>query len=94
LQSASIKYGTSCDYFDGQFDVTFDGLDDYFKGYSFIISLYMKSKLPDYMKSLVKQQWLQSLPRDTITTNKRLRAESATNTTNEREVRFLSLNSD
>jgi hypothetical protein len=54
----------------------------------------MKSKLHDCMKSLVKQQWLQCLPRDTIATNKRSRAGTATNTISEREVRFLSLNSD
>ena len=89
MQSASIKYGTSCDYFDGQFDVTFDGLDDYFKGYSFIISLYMKSKLLDYVKSLVKNSGT-GLPRDTIATIKRLRAGTATNTISERKMRFLS----
>jgi hypothetical protein len=45
----------------------------------------MKSKLPDYMKCLVKQQWLQRLPRDTIATIKRLRAGTATNTISKRE---------
>jgi hypothetical protein len=43
----------------------------------------MKSKLPDQMKSLVIQQWLQAVSRDTIAANNSLSTGAVTNIVSE-----------
>jgi hypothetical protein len=57
-----------CDECDDQLDDVFDEHDIKFRCFLFciLIRTIMVNKLPDSLKSLVIQQWLQGIPRDTI----------------------------